>query len=85
MQTFKQKLLKYYSWVYALLTFLIWLKIFPNPFLPLFVIYLMALLELALKKNVNGQLVKKDFKELYFLVIVTIIIFIMVWLLQQSQ
>lgn len=83
MQTFNQKLLKHYDWIYILSNFLILFRGSPYPYLPLLGLYLIVLLELALKKNVNGQLVKEDLKFLYFLVIVSIIIFIMIWLLQQ--
>lgn len=82
MQTFKQKLLKHYGWVYATWTVLIALKVFPNTHLPLLGIYFIILIELALKKQVNGQLVKDDFKGFYFLVFATIIALIIIWQLQ---
>lgn len=73
MQTFKQKLLTHYNRVYYAMLLLNVFKVFSNLFVPTVLVYVLVFIELALKKHVNGQLVKKDFQTLFIVLSITII------------
>lgn len=69
MENLGQNLMKYYRWIYFLFTLLLMGGVFSTPYLPLLCIVLLVLAELALKKKINGHLVKEDFRVLKFLLV----------------